>query len=178
MNDNWLLLPLVLIVLGLALFWFSQQQRRRLHMPEGEVIYEDVQERRGQLLISHRYGLKGRPDFLLEQNGQIIPVEAKTGRTPAYPYLSHVMQLIVYCVLVEDNYGFRPAYGVIRYPEQQFTVEFTVERESTLAQILSEMRQKRQISNVHRSHNNPRMCATCGFRDYCDEQLAMQQPLL
>lgn len=174
MNDNWLLLPLALIVLGLALFWLSQQKRRRLHMPEGEAIYEDVQEGRGQLLVSHRYGLKGRPDFLLEQNGQIIPVEAKTGRTPAYPYPSHVMQLIV----IEDNYGFRPPYGVIRYAERQFIVEFAPEHEAALAQILTDMRHKRQFPDVHRSHNNPRMCAACGVRENCDEQLAVQQPLL
>lgn len=147
-------------------------------MPEGTTIYEDVQERRGELLISHRYGLKGHPDFLFEQNGQIIPVEAKTGRTPTHPFPNHVMQLIIYCVLVEDNYGVRPPYGVIRYPEKQFIVDFTPEQEAALAQILTDMRQKSLLHDVHRSHNNARLCATCGFRKYCDEQLASQQLLL
>lgn len=38
------------------------------------------------------------------------------------------MQLIAYCFLVGATYDMRPAYGVIRYPQQQFEIEFTPER--------------------------------------------------
>ena len=81
------------------------------------------------------------------------------------------MQLMAYCLLVEVNYQTRPAYGVIRYPENEFMIEFTPEREAALLEILADMWEKRSQSDVLRSHNNPRICAACGFYDQCNERL-------
>jgi CRISPR-associated exonuclease Cas4 len=175
--DVALFLPLLLIAFALVLYWLMQRKRDQLQMPAGITIYQDMQEQRGKILYSQKYRLKGRPDFLLRQNGEIIPVEAKTGRTPSKPYWGHLMQLVAYCILVEENYGIRPTHGVIRYPDQQFEVEFTPQLETTLTSIVAEMRRKREFDTVNRSHNNARICGSCGFLARCDQHLDTQQSL-
>jgi CRISPR-associated exonuclease Cas4 len=173
-----LVLALILIVLGVLLLVQTRRRRAALRLPAGEVVYQDIQEERGTILYSQRYGLKGRLDLLLRQGDMIIPVEVKTGRTPRQPYLGHIMQLMAYCILVEDNYMVRPTHGVIRYQAQEFVIEFTPDREVALAGILAEMRDKHGFEEVHRSHTNPRVCASCGFREQCEERLDVEAPRL
>lgn len=88
------------------------------------------------------------------------------------------MQLIAYCVLVEENYGTRPPYGVIRYPEQQFEIPFTSERETELINVLADIQAKKRMLDVHRSHTSVKRCAACGYRQHCSERLDVQTPLL
>lgn len=174
MNSNALLLiPILLIGLGLLLLSLSRRKRQEIQMPIGTPIYQDSQEQPGTILYSKKYRLKGKPDFLLKEHELIIPVEAKTGKTPRSPYIGHIMQLIAYCVLVEETYGVRPPYGFIRYPAQQFRIEFTQEREQILSHILADMQAKITTEDVHRSHNNLKVCASCGFREWCDERLGV-----
>ena len=133
-----------LLLIGLAFLWLMGRRRRGLRLPAGESIYEDTQEWPGEVLYSRQHDLNGKPDFLFQQGAAIIPVEVKMGKTPSRPYLGHIMQLMAYCVLVEANYSVRPDYGIIRYPEREFTIDFTPEREAALVAILTDMRKKKK----------------------------------
>lgn len=177
MSDATLLFPFLLLFLGIALLVISRQRRLALLTLPGKLVYQDTREEPGTTLYAHTYRLKGRPDFLIRQGEATIPVEVKMGRTPEYPFPGHVMQLVAYCVLVEENYSVRPPYGVIRYPERQFTIDFTEELREQLIAMLADMEAKRGAEGVPRSHNNPRQCAACGFRDLCDQRLSFQQRL-
>jgi CRISPR-associated exonuclease Cas4 len=84
------------------------------------------------------------------------------------------MQLVVYCALIEENYGVRPAYGVIRYPERSFEVAFTLQRERELMEIVKDIEAKRQLLDVHRSHSKGKRCAACGYSEQCSERLDIQ----
>lgn len=173
-GDSLFLIPILVIAIALVLLLITRQKRETLQMPPGTPIYPDRHERKGTLLYSHRHRLMGRPDFLIKHDNAIIPVEIKTGATPYQPYPGHVMQLIAYCVLVEENFHTRPTHGVIRYPDRQFEIEFTTEHELELESILGEMREKREQLDVHRSHNSVRKCASCGFSEQCSERLDTQ----
>lgn len=172
-----LVVALLLITLGLIWFERLRTKRDQLRMPAGLPIYHDTQEQPGKLIFSHHYRVKGKPDFLYEQGGFVIPIEVKTGRTPATPFEGHIMQLMTYCVLVEENYGSRPPYGIIRYTTQDFQIDFTPEREQAFANLLLQIRQKRNLTTVHRSHSTWKACEACGYRDACDERLDTQLAL-
>jgi CRISPR-associated exonuclease Cas4 len=88
-------------------------------------------------LYDQALGLTGKPDYIIEQEGQMIPVEVKTGRTPEAPYDSHIFQVAAYCLLVEKTYGKRPAYGLIHYSHRDFAVDYTTELESALLEQLA-----------------------------------------
>ncbi len=164
---------LFLLLLALVFMLVAGLQRRAAGLPGGRVIYTDT---RGwgeveKPLYDAELGLTGKPDYLVEQNGRIIPVEVKTGRTPEAPYDSHIFQLASYCHLVEKTFGKRPPYGIIHYPGRDFAVDYTRELESALLDILADMRIDERRVSVSRSHEQPQRCRRCGFREVCDERL-------
>ncbi len=168
-------LVVLVILLALLLLYRRRIERARAErgIPAGNLAYQDTEDRLAKTLYSRRYHLTGRPDHVFLDGNCYIPVEVKTGRTPRAPYWSQVMQLIAYCALVEEDTGIRPPYGMILFEESgvSFKVDFTAEHERILVDVLDEMRRKRGTFETHRSHENPRVCAACGFNDRCDERL-------
>ena len=167
-------LVLLLFLLALLFFWQSNRQQRSAGLPGGHVIYTDT---RGwgkveKPLFYPALALTGKPDYLIEKNGQIIPVEVKSGRAPEEPYDSHIFQLASYCLLVEKTYSKRPPYGIIHYENRDFAVEYTKELETTLIELLADMRQDDFKRSVPRSHEQVSRCKRCGFRNVCHEKLA------
>jgi len=122
-------------------------------------------------LYNDLLGLTGKPDYLVQEKGQIIPVEVKSGRAPESPYDSHIYQLAAYCLLVEKSYGKRPPYGIIHYENRDFAVDYTPELESSLLDLLAEMRRDEMKREVERSHEQAARCARCGFKSACDQSL-------
>ena len=169
-----LYLVLFLLILGIIFLRQSTRQRREAGLPGGRIIYTDTRAW-GEVekpLVDQVLGLTGKPDYLVEQNGMIIPIEVKSGRTPAAPYDSHIFQVAAYCLLVEKTYGKRPPYGIIHYPNRDFAVDYTDQLESSLLDQLAEMKRDEVRSNVPRSHEDPARCRGCGFRKVCGERLS------
>lgn len=163
----------LLFILALLLLWLSTRQRRGLGLPEGRVLYEDSgdQRRLEQPLFAEDLNLVGKPDYLIHTKQGLIPVEVKTGRTPQRPFDSHVFQVAAYCALVEHNFQQRPPYGIIRYPERSFEVEFTQTLERQLVSLLAEMQTDLRSGELHRSHEAAARCRACGYGQLCDERL-------
>jgi CRISPR-associated exonuclease Cas4 len=169
-----LYLALLFLIIAIALLWQSNRQRSQAGLPGGRVIYTDTRTW-GEVekpLYDHALGLTGNPDYLVERDGQIIPVEVKSGRTPEAPYDSHIFQVAAYCLLVEKTYGKRPPYGIIHYPRRDFAVDYTTQLESALLEQLAEIRRDEVRRDVPRSHEEAARCRTCGFRKVCDQRLA------
>jgi CRISPR-associated exonuclease Cas4 len=169
------ILALVLILIALILFWQAGRQRKASGLPGGRIIYTDTRQWGAveKPLYDPALNLAGKPDYLVMQsNGQIIPVEVKTGRSPAAPYDSHIYQLAVYCLLVERSLGKRPAYGILHYPGRTFAIDYTQTLESSLLDTLVEMRQQERRGEADRSHDQPARCVRCGYRSICDQRLA------
>jgi CRISPR-associated exonuclease Cas4 len=168
-----LYIAFVLLVLAVIFLWQSNRQRSQSGLPGGRIIYTDTRAwgRLEQPLVDHTLGLTGKPDYLVERDGVIIPVEVKSGRTPAAPYDSHIFQVAAYCLLVERTYGKRPPYGIIHYPNRDFAVDFTAQLESSLLDQLADIKRDEVRSNVPRSHEDPARCRGCGFKKACDQSL-------
>jgi CRISPR-associated exonuclease Cas4 len=162
-----------LFILALVLLWLSSRQRKQAGLPGGRVIYTDTRawNEVEKALYDPQLALTGKPDYLVEQNGQIIPVEVKSGHAPAAPYDSHIFQLAAYCLLVQRTMGKRPPYGIIHYQGRDFAVDYSPELEAQLLDILAEMRRDEMRTQVLRSHDSAARCARCGFRAGCDQRL-------
>jgi CRISPR-associated exonuclease Cas4 len=165
---------LILLLFAFILFFLSGKIRRASGLPGGRVIYTDTRAwgKVEKPLFDKDLVLTGKPDYLLEQNGKIIPVEVKTGRTPEAPYDSHIFQVAVYCLLVEKTYGKRPPYGIIHYTGRDFAVDYTTELENALLDLIAAMRMDEHRNEVQRSHEDEQRCRRCGFRESCDQCLA------
>jgi len=169
-----LYLGLALLLLAFALLLLSGRQRHRAGLPSGRVIYTDTRawEKVEKPLYDANLGLTGKPDYIVQHNDAIIPVEVKTGRTPQAPYDSHIFQVAVYCLLVETAYSRRPRYGIIHYPTRDFAVDYTPDLENTLLDLLANIRRDERRTEVERSHEEPYRCLHCGYRTVCNQKLA------
>ena len=169
-----LYLALALFIFALFFFRKSSIQRKEAGLPGGRIIYTDT---RGwgkveKPLFYPALELTGKPDYLVKKNGQIIPVEVKSGRAPEAPYDSHIYQLAAYCLLVEKTYGKRPPYGIIHYENRDFAIDYTRELESALIELIGDMREDDVRGNIARSHERPSRCKGCGYRNVCEQNLA------
>jgi len=167
-------LALALFLLAVALWVVARWLRARSGLPAGQVIYSDTSawQPNHQTLAAPAYYLVGKPDYLVRQGDEIIPVEVKSGRAPAQPWDSHVLQLAAYCLLVEEALGARVTRGILHYSDRQFTIPYTPALRSALLAVLSEMRRSLSAGDAHRNHASVKRCARCGVRQSCDERLA------
>lgn len=159
--------------LAIALLWLARRQQQTAGLPEGRVIYADT---RGWLPVAEPLydpdlGLTGRPDYLIQQGKQVIPVEVKSTRTPQKPYETHIYQLAAYCLLVKHTYNVRPRYGILHYPDRTYRIDFTRELEGALITLLENMHFQEHQDALPRSHTSPARCRGCGFRSVCDQRL-------
>ncbi len=130
------LLFLILGVLAVILFF----KRKSFGTLAGTSVYSDTKQLPGEVLYSETLQLKGKPDYIIKKGNEYIPVEIKTGKTPEMPYRNHVAQLFAYCALIEEKYAVRPKYGVIKYPEREFNLEYTPEGEKGIQHLIAEMK--------------------------------------
>ena len=113
------------------------------------------------------------PPCLLTQqdNGAIIPVEVKPNRQSPSPREADVMQLAAYAMLVEDTFHASPPYGLLKYRDDVFRIDFTDELRKRLLEIMDVMRQTLEANDVPRSHAEEWRCRGCGYRDRCGQVL-------
>lgn len=168
-----ILFSILLFLLGLVLLWLARRQQKASGLPGGRVIYSDTRDWGAveKPLYDPELGLTGKPDYLVEQGNTIIPVEVKSRRVADAPYDSHIFQLAAYCRLVEVAYGKRPAYGILKYANRTFAIDYTAELETHLRGLLIQIREQERLKNVDRSHQSAARCSACGYRAACEQKL-------
>lgn len=168
-------IAILLIVIGMLALMWSRSMQATLGLPHGKVIYTDM---RGwgavdKPLFSAVYRLTGKPDYLVKKGRKVVPVEVKSANAPHDgPREGHILQLAAYCLLVEETYGHRPAYGIIKYADKTFSVDNSAQLKSTLLDLLDDMQNDYSLDEAERSHSEPQRCVRCGYRHACDERLA------
>ncbi len=169
-----LTLLLLLLLAALAAWLVSRRMRTEAGLPvRAQVIYSDTGgwERVDKPLFSRRYLLTGKPDYIVWDGEARIPIEVKPNRTSAEPRPGDVLQLMAYGMLIEEEWGTTPPYGLLKYRDRVFRVEFTEDLESRLVETLEEMRENLQAADVSRSHEDARRCQACGYRAECGQEV-------
>lgn len=167
------ILAFLLVLLGIFLLFQGERRRKYTGLPHGRIISADMGEW-GPVaapLYDRFLGLTGKPDYLVSSGSDLIPVEVKSTRAPTTPYDSHIYQLAAYCLLVESHYDQRPPYGILRYSDRTFAIDYTFELEEKLLEVIESMRQQERRASVGRSHSQPARCARCGYHNHCDQRL-------
>jgi CRISPR-associated exonuclease Cas4 len=166
------LLALFLLLMAAALWRLARRSRAASGLPRGKVVYVDGRNWRKppEPLRAPRYGLAGRPDYLMREGKAIIPVEAKPSRQTPAPYEADLLQLAAYCLLVEETYQARPPHGLLVYQDCTWEIPFDAGLRQRLLDTLAEMRQACQQAEVARSHDQPARCAACSMRGHCGEE--------
>jgi CRISPR-associated exonuclease Cas4 len=165
----WLIGASTALYFSLTAQSLAQKKRRQVDV-DGKVLYVGTDDQR--LLVSERYKLTGRPDYILMVGAELIPVDLKTGRQPRGPLFSHILQIAAYCLLLSDESGKRVSRGILKYGDVEHEIEFDDELEALLLGKLEEMRGLMKSGDVHRNHNRAGKCTGCSRRQNCPERLA------
>lgn len=164
--------------LGLLILW-RYGRSTGFHTRPGRgttIVASDTGVVPAVLLRDPGLGLRGKPDYVLEQdigNGRaLVPMELKPTRRGRRVYESDVVQVGAYVLLLRAVYGDRAArFGYVRYSTGTFRVELTSELERRVRGIVAAIRGSRQAAVIHRSHAVPAKCVSCAMRPHCDESL-------
>ena len=174
MADTFAILFLLALVIALALFLSARRQRAQTGLPYGaRIVYADTGawKRVERPLFSRRYGLTGKPDYIVEERGATIPVEVKPNRVAPAPRESDTLQLAAYALLIEEHFGAPPEYGLLKYRDAVFQIEITDELRARLLDTLAALRRDLNAREVARSHDEPRRCRACGYREECGQAI-------
>jgi CRISPR-associated exonuclease Cas4 len=140
------------------------------------VVGSDTGAAPSVLLSDPVLGLRGRPDYLLEErdgtNPVLVPLEVKPSRRSQRLYESDAVQLGAYLIAARATFGSDAAtFGYVRYAERSFRVALTTELERRVREIVAGIRRGRTLPRVHRTHRAPARCARCAVRGVCDDAL-------
>ncbi len=167
-----IVIGLILIVLAMLSLGQSARARRHSGLPAGQVLLSDMSgARRGRPLYSPRYRLTGTPDYIISTRDGPVPVEVKSGVAGSEPHESHLLQLLAYCLLIEEAEGRPPPYGLLIYSTGTFRVDYSPQMRARLLSVISEMRQATAQAEVSRNHDHKGKCRTCSYRSICDQSL-------
>jgi CRISPR-associated exonuclease Cas4 len=166
----------LIILIGAVLAWLvGRRLLARTGLPLRNILYADVGSSfpQSESLTSLRYGVIGKPDYLVRLTEGIVPIEVKSCRAPASgrPYEGHLFQLAAYCLLVEDVFGVQVPHGLVNYEDRSIQVDFTPSLRASLLELLDEVRAAKSGEELHINHNRPGKCRSCGFRTVCGESL-------
>ena len=170
---TWLILGASASILVLA-FFLRRHARKRLAAQglAGEVIYSDYGAV-DEVLVSHRHGLTGKPDYIRKEGEELIPVERKSRTiSAASAHEGEILQLAAYCLLVEERFGKRVQRGQLLYQNRSVEIPFDDQLRGRLHDAVAELKSAEVMSDVARSHNSPARCRGCGFRQACRDSLA------
>ena len=166
---------LMLLILFIAVLAWARAEAHIVQsgIPGGRIVLQDTDRRRPltRPLVSERYGLIGKPDYLVETADGLIPVEVKSRPYPKTgPRVADLMQLMTYCVLVEDKFRTRPPHGIIAYADRYDLVPYTPQQRETVLNLLNEIAGAEACA-PHRNHRQHARCRGCGYQSVCDESL-------
>ena len=126
------------------------------------------------VLKSKKLNLAGRPDYLIKEGEQRIPVEVKTGRPPKAPFFSHILQIGAYCLLSEETFSEKPSHGQIRYgfENKPHEIKWDSDLKGLVKEKLEEMNDiLAGRMEAHRNHKRVGKCNNCSRRKGCPERL-------
>jgi len=146
-----------------------QTTKQQYHIADGSITYSDLNIP-ARPLFSPRYQITGKPDYIVEKDHRVFPVEVKTGAHTT-PLKNHVLQLATYCQLLEDAYDVDVPYGLLVYESGSFTIPFTPLLRYEIATSVEHMRLALRKGTIHLNHHDLRRCKACSFHRYCDKRL-------
>jgi CRISPR-associated exonuclease Cas4 len=144
------------------------ERHRALGLPAGELVYEDA-DGQGEPLSSSSYPLVGKPDYVVKlADGRPVPIELKLNvHDVTAPHSNHMVQLAAYCLILEDYFEQTPTYGILRYADREFTVEYTPALRKKVIRLLTEMERCNEQQPPPLAKQRVAKCRVCTFQPVC-----------
>lgn len=150
-------------VLGLLLVVLALRGRWKRGLGHGETVALD-----NVTLFSERLKLTGRPDRIVKRGEVLIPEEWKSAKRVSE---AHRLQLGAYFLLIEEQYGERPPFGVVVLGDgSRVAVKNTERLRSEVLAVAQKIREhRREIREVIPVRQPAAKCRVCGHRENCSQ---------
>jgi CRISPR-associated exonuclease Cas4 len=163
------MVPLVIVVLLILILVVAWALFRAVNPPHRYTMLaaDNVSGMKSTKLYSPTYGLVGKPDELrLTTHAETIPVEVKSKvKAPRTPYKSHALQVSAYCLLIEEQTGVAPPYGLLVYGDgTEWRIHWTSTARQELLKVMGEMRGPYTGCTTATQAK----CFHCHYREICD----------
>jgi CRISPR-associated exonuclease Cas4 len=157
----------VLFVYAARMFFSVRQEKESFGIPNGRIMYSDLNVPAAPL-FSKRFRLIGKPDYIVLKENHCIPVEVKSGGG-LHPHESQVLQLAVYCQILEDISGVFVPEGILVYNNVPYTIPFDPKLRFELESMTKTMRASLRNGVVQRNHQDLARCRYCSMKRYCTD---------
>ncbi len=145
---------------------------RTLHV---EIERDETDEVFNLSFESEKFGLIGKVDCIRRRDGQIIPYEHKRGKSArsadgkAETWKSDRLQIVAYCLLVEENLGVGVLEGRVRYHADNVTVRVPIDEKARFDFETALVRAKELQTSIERPPvtSNERLCVKCSLAPIC-----------
>jgi len=130
----------------------------------------DTIKRKEIYLISHKWKLKGRCDYILEEKGMQIPLEIKYGNcNNETPYQNDAMQLLCYILLLEEHINEPIPYGYILYvgSKQKYRIMNTLTNRRILTSFIKQINILIKAKKIPKKCSQIQKCRGCSYEDFC-----------
>ncbi|MGD9489466.1 MAG: CRISPR-associated protein Cas4 [Calditrichaceae bacterium] len=164
----------------------SQNEDRRYKVQKGREVHEQrlkqnkeylwkkigaVDRLSDVYLISDRYHLYGIVDEVVTfADGSMAPVDYKFAVYPEYIYRSHKIQLISYCMLLEEVFEKKVEKGYIFYVRngnKQVEVPYTTKSKHNLIRDIEHVVAIIQNERQPKPTSGRARCADCTYKNIC-----------
>lgn len=158
--------------------WYYQSVLK-LHLPNDALeigtydhdhYWQQTVKRREVYLVSSTLKMKGKCDYLIEEDGIQIPLEIKKGHcTGDNPYENDVMQLIGYILLLEEHFSIKYAYGYVIYmgSRKRYRVNVTDALRAKLRWYVMTLRMYTNQHKLPPRQKQQNKCDRCSLLLYC-----------
>lgn len=165
------------------LFFLEEVERVRLadeRVYAGRTLHVEIERDEADEVFnlsfeSETYGLIGKVDCIRKRDGNIIPYEHKRGKSARSAdgkpetWASDRLQIIAYCLLVEENLGKEILEGRVRYHADNVTVRVPIDEKARTDFELHLKRAKELQTSIERPPvaSNERLCVKCSLAPIC-----------
>jgi CRISPR-associated protein Cas1 len=165
------------------LFFLEEVERVRLadeRVYAGRTLHVEIERDEDEEIFnlsfeSETYGLIGKVDCIRKRDGNVIPYEHKRGKSArsadgkAETWASDRLQIIAYCLLVEENLGKTILEGRVRYHADNATVRVPIDEKARTDFERHLERAKELQTSIERPPvaSNERLCVKCSLAPVC-----------
>ena len=149
----------------------AQELVERLEMRRTMLEYglAGWQRRFGLWLTAPRAGLAGKPDLILQGDGEAAPVDFKLTTGPVGE--NHRMQLATYAVLAEEALGVTVSRAFLyRIPDDRvFVVEIGAREKEAIVAATEAIGRMDELEMLPEATDTVARCRECEYANYCGD---------
>ncbi|MBN1800391.1 MAG: CRISPR-associated protein Cas4 [Candidatus Lokiarchaeota archaeon] len=121
-------------------------------------------------MTSEQLKLKGMCDYVIEDEGVLVPLELKIGKSNnGRPFENDIAQLVCYILLLEDYLKSPLTHGYLLYlgSRQKLKIKCDKKARSELFTIIKSIREQVRLNKIPKLPQTNDRCKNCSFFDYC-----------